>query len=88
MERKTNKNKRRQKRNIDDFQIEQDENFSFIAGYTSGGYPYGNPWEETDDEQNEVVFKNAIYYAILQKWEMLLWLYHINDYGNYQQIKK
>ena len=54
MERKTNKNKRRQKRNIDDFQIEQDENFSFIAGYTSGGYPYGNPWEETDDEQNEV----------------------------------
>ena len=54
MERKTNKNKRRKKRNIDDFQIEQDENFSFIAGYTSGGYPYGNPWEETDDEQNEV----------------------------------
>ena len=35
MDRKTNKNKRR-KRNIDDFQIEQDENFSFIAGYTSG----------------------------------------------------
>lgn len=54
MERKTNKNKRRKKRNIDDFQIEQDENFSFIAGYISGGYPYGNPWEETDDEQNEV----------------------------------
>lgn len=54
MDRKTNKNKRRKKRNIDDFQIEQDENFSFIAGYTSGGYPYGNPWEETDDEQNEV----------------------------------
>ena len=54
MDRKTNKNKRRKKRNIDDFQIEQDENFSFIAGYTSGGYPYGNPWGETDDEQNEV----------------------------------
>lgn len=54
MDRKTNKNKRRKKRNIDDFQIEQDENFSFIAGYTSGGFPYGNPWEETDDEQNEV----------------------------------
>lgn len=54
MDRKTNKNKRRKKRNIDDFQIEKDENFSFIAGYTSGGYPYGNPWEETDDEQNEV----------------------------------
>ncbi len=54
MDRKTNKNKRRKKRNIDDFQIEQDENFSFIAGYTSGGFPYGNPWEETDNDQNEV----------------------------------
>lgn len=54
MDRKTNKNKRRKKRNIDDFEIEQDGNFSFIAGYTSGGFPYGNPWEETDDEQNEV----------------------------------
>lgn len=54
MDRKTNKNKRRKKRNIDDFQIEQDENFSFIAGYTSGGFPYGKPWEETDNEQNEV----------------------------------
>ena len=53
MDRKTNKNKRRKKRNIDDFQIEQDENFSFIAGYTSGGFPYGNPWEELDDEQND-----------------------------------
>ena len=54
MDRKTNKNKRRKKRNIDDFQIEQDENFSFIAGYTSGGFPYGNPWEEKDNDQNEV----------------------------------
>ena len=54
MDRKTNKNKRRKKRNIDDFEIEQDENFSFIADYTSGGFPYGNPWEETDNEQNEV----------------------------------
>ena len=54
MDRKTNKNKRRKKRNIDDFQIEQDENFSFIAGYTQGGFPYGNPWEETDNEQIEV----------------------------------
>lgn len=54
MDRKTNKHKRRKKRNIDDFQIEQDENFCFIAGYTSGGFPYGNPWEETDNDQNEV----------------------------------
>lgn len=54
MDRKTNKNKRRKKHNMDDFEIEQDENFSFIAGCTSGGFPYGNPWEETDDNQNEV----------------------------------
>ena len=53
MDRKTNKNKRRKKRNIDDFQIEQDENFSFIVGYTSGGFSYGNPWEELDDEQDD-----------------------------------
>ena len=27
--------------------LEQDENFYFIAGYTSGGAPYGITWEET-----------------------------------------
>lgn len=27
----------------------QDENFSFIAGYTSGGAPYGVSWEDIDD---------------------------------------
>ena len=42
MDRKTNKDKRRKKRNNYGFAIEQDENFSFIAGYTSGGFPYGN----------------------------------------------
>jgi hypothetical protein len=25
--------------------IEWDENFSYIAGYTSGGAPFGTPWE-------------------------------------------
>lgn len=54
MNRKTNKDKRGKKRNNYDWPIEQDENFSFIAGYTSGGFPYGNPWEEADDDQNEV----------------------------------
>lgn len=33
MNRKTNKDKRRKKRNIYDFEIEQDENISFIAGW-------------------------------------------------------
>lgn len=38
-----NNNKRRKKHNIRDFEVEQEDNFSFIAGYTSGGFPYGNP---------------------------------------------
>lgn len=31
----------------------QDENFSFIAGYATGGFPYGTPWEESDMELEE-----------------------------------
>ena len=32
----------------------QDENFAFIAGYTSGGFPYGITWEEQAElEKNE-----------------------------------
>ncbi len=30
--------------------LDQDENFFFIAGYTSGGAPYGVTWDEVDDE--------------------------------------
>ena len=30
-----------------------DENFSFIAGYTSGGMPFGVGWDETEDEFKE-----------------------------------
>ena len=48
-----NNNKRRKKHNNCNFEIEQDENFSFIVGYTSGGFAYGNPWKEIDDEQND-----------------------------------
>lgn len=53
MDKNTKKIKRRKKQNIQDYEIEQDENFSFIAGYTSGGFPYGNTWEESDDEHND-----------------------------------
>lgn len=49
MDKNTQKSKRRKKQNIQDFEIEQDENFRFIVGYTSGGFPYGNPWEKSDD---------------------------------------
>ena len=44
--------------------LEQDDTFFFIAGYTSGGAPYGvtweemglNPWQESDDEECEDAF--------------------------------
>ncbi len=42
------------------FNLDQDDNFYFIAGYTSGGAPYGVTWEqarrdgliESDDEDD------------------------------------
>jgi hypothetical protein len=30
--------------------LEQDENFYYIAGYTSGGAPYGITWEQAAEE--------------------------------------
>ena len=30
--------------------LEQDDHFYFIAGYTSGGAPYGITWEEAENE--------------------------------------
>lgn len=53
MDKNTKKSKRRKKQNIQDFEIEQDENFRFIVGYTSGGFSYGNPWEKSDDKYND-----------------------------------
>ena len=53
MDKNTKKSKRRKKQNIQDFEIEQDENFRFIVSYTSGGFPYGNPWEKSDDKYND-----------------------------------
>ncbi len=41
--------KRRQKKNVrqvDIHNINQDENFAYIVGYTSGGAPYGLTWDE------------------------------------------
>lgn len=31
-------------------EIEQDETFYFIAGYTSWGFPYGVTWEQAYEE--------------------------------------
>ena len=29
-----------------DVSMDMDDRFAFIAGYTPGGFPYGNTWEE------------------------------------------
>ncbi len=33
--------------------IDQDENFAFIVGYTSGGAPYGITWDEWDADDDD-----------------------------------
>jgi hypothetical protein len=35
-----------------DWPNDSDANFSFIAGYTSGGAPYGLTWDEYDPNRN------------------------------------
>ena len=48
------KRKRRQD-NFEDKLFESDATFAFIAGYTSGGAPYGITWEEMEAiERREV----------------------------------
>ena len=43
--------KREAKRNpVEETNPFQDENFFFIAGYTSGGAPYGITWEQAREE--------------------------------------
>lgn len=48
--RNKNKKTKGKTQNGTNCEIEQDENFCFIAGYTSGGFPYGTTWEEADIE--------------------------------------
>ena len=46
------KNKAKRKKKQEDFEyrlFESDETFAFIAGYTSGGAPYGVTWEEMEE---------------------------------------
>jgi hypothetical protein len=32
--------------------LDQDENFAYIAGYTSGGFPYGVTWQEWEEMES------------------------------------
>ena len=44
------KKKAAKKQELDDLLFDSDEHFYFIAGYTSGGCPYGMTWEEAELE--------------------------------------
>lgn len=44
--RKEKREARKAAKELERFNPDQDENFFFIAGYTSGGAPYGVTWEE------------------------------------------
>ena len=46
--------KRRKKFETLTEEIEQNETFYYIAGYTSGGAPYGVTWEEMGVKQEEI----------------------------------
>ncbi|WP_186579781.1 hypothetical protein [Aquibacillus kalidii] len=46
-ERKAEKRRREQ----EELYEESDENFTFIAGYTEGGFPFGITWEESDETE-------------------------------------
>ena len=38
--------KRKKVRTTENFQLDLDENFYFIAGHTPAGFAYGTTWEE------------------------------------------
>lgn len=39
--------------NVDTINMDSDDNFVFIAGYTSWGIPYGITWEEMEKIKQE-----------------------------------
>lgn len=46
---------RKMKKEEEVFTYDFYENFSFIAGYTNGGAPYGIRWDEEEFEEDEVL---------------------------------
>lgn len=41
-------------------EVDSDETFAFIAGYTSGGAPFGITWEEWEQEELDDDLKKAV----------------------------
>lgn len=52
------KKQKAQRNQINYFEQDSDETFYFIAGYTSGGAPYGTTWEEIVSQ--ELTFRPAV----------------------------
>lgn len=48
--------KKKTQKTEDEFIADCDDNFAYIAGYTSMGFPYGITWEEMEiiDQENEI----------------------------------
>ncbi len=43
----------KKKKRLNDFAIDRNETFAFIAGYTAGGAPFGITWEEYEKMEGE-----------------------------------
>jgi hypothetical protein len=48
--------KKKEEQNKIDPLIESDETFAYIAGYTSGGAPYGVTWDELKKDESRSWF--------------------------------
>ena len=63
-DRRKRREKKKAKAALENYNPDQNDNFFFIAGYTSGGAPYGVTWEEMglnpceslDDEQEDDIW--------------------------------
>ena len=49
-EKRSRKKQKKQEEEFDGYGIDYDENFWYIAGFTSGGFPYGITWEQAEAE--------------------------------------
>ena len=57
MDSKNKVRKSKRKKTQEDYEgnlFESDETFAFIAGYTSGGVPYGITWEEMNEIEKTI----------------------------------
>ena len=62
------KNSKRRKQTDPELNLlEQDENFYFIAGYTSGGAPYGITWEEAAEINHSIQQLNCTVFSKIMK---------------------